>query len=195
MTLSPLASRIVAWGLLANLCWAAGIFIVGPLLNQINEDREAIARLRQLLARYRQLEAGLASTQAQLAEFRGRAGNDKYFFTSSSPALTAAEMQNVVQRLVSGSGASLRSSRTVAPSVEKGFDRLAVDLELTASNSTLTTLLRAIALAEPILLIDRMLAQVPENGVTATGPDGQPSVAVTLRLVSYGRSAATGAKL
>jgi hypothetical protein len=195
MTLSPLASRIIAWGLLANFCWSAAMFVVRPLLTQINEDREAIVRSRQLLARYRQVEADLTNTQARLAELRGKARNDKYFFISSSAALTAAEMQTVVQRLVSGSGASLRSSRTVAAATEKGFERLAVDLELTASNSVLMVLSRAIALAEPLLLVDRMLMQVPENGIATAGADGQPTVAVTLRLVSYGRPATIGAKL
>ena len=194
MTLSPLASRIVAWGLLANLLWATGLFLVAPLVNQIGEDREAISRFQKLLAGYRQLEANLASTQAQLVQFRERQQDDKYFLTSKSSALMAAELQDSVQKIVSGSGASLRSSRTVAPATEQGFDRLAVDLEFAASNSGLSTLLRGIALAEPSMLIDRILVQVPESGVTATAPDGQPSLTVTLRLVSYGRSSLTGAK-
>lgn len=195
MTLSPLTSRIVAWGLLANVCWVIGRFVVLPLLIQIGDDREAIARSQQLLARYRQLEASLPDTQAQLAELRGRVGTNKYFLVSSSPAQMAAEMQGSVQRLVSGAGATLRSSRTIAPSVEKGFDRFGVDLEMTAANSTLANVLRAIALAEPVILVERMLVQVPENGTTSTTSEGQPSLAITLRLVSYGQSAAAGTKL
>jgi len=195
MTLSPLTSRIVAWGLLANVCWMIGRLLVLPLLIQVGDDREAITRSQQLLARYRQLEASLPSTQAQLAELRGRAGSNRYLLTSSSSSQMAAEMQNAVQRLISDGGATLRSSRTVAPSVEKGFDRLGVDLEITASNASLATLLRAVALAEPVILVERMLVQVPENGTTPITSDGQPSLAITLRLVSYGRSASTGTKL
>ena len=195
MTLSPLTSRIVAWGLLANLCWVTGRFLVFPLLAQISEDRESINRSQQLLARYRQLEATLPGIQGQLAELRGRNANNKYFLTSSSPALVAAELQDAVQKLVSGSRATLRGSRTLSPTVEKGFDRFGVDFEITASNSILTALLRSIAMAEPVLLIERMLVQVPENGTTPATSDGQPSMAVTFRLVAYGRPAAPGTKL
>src|SRR5919198_3877478 len=110
MTLSPLSSRIVAWGLLANLIWATGLFLIAPLVSQISEDREAISRFQKLLAGYRQLEASLASTQTQLVQFREHQRDDKYFLTSKSSALMAAELQNAVQRIVSGSGASLRNS-------------------------------------------------------------------------------------
>lgn len=188
MTLSPLASRIVAWGLLANLVWGAGIFVIGPLLTLVRRDSEEIVRSRQLLARYRQIEAEFAGTQVRLTQLRGASTYDKHIFVAASSALSAAEMQNNVQKLVSSAGASLRSSKTVAPAAENGFDRLAVDLDLAASNSVLMTLLRAIALAEPALLVDRMTVQVPESGQPSTDSDGQPTVAISLRLVSYGRS-------
>jgi len=100
MTLSPLASRIIAWGLLANLCWALGAFLVVPLLNQINSDRETIASSRQLLARSRRLEAELPIIRAQLDELRGKTDGNRYFFASASPALAAAEMQNAIRGLV-----------------------------------------------------------------------------------------------
>jgi hypothetical protein len=194
MTLSPLASRIVAWGLLANMCWAMAIFVAGPLLNQMNADRETIASSRELLDRYRRLEAALPLIQAQLNELRGRTDSGRYFFPPSSPALTVAEMQNAVQRLVSGSGVVMRSSKTLPAAVEKGFDRVGVDLEITASTAGLAFLLRAIAKSEPVILVDRVQAQVPETEATTTAPDGQPSIGVTLRLLSYARSGGTGAK-
>jgi general secretion pathway protein M len=194
MTLSPLASRIIAWGLLANLCWAFGAFLVVPLLNQIKSDRETITSSRQLLARYRRLEAELPIIRAQLDELRGKTDSNRYFFASASPALAAAEMQNAIRGLVSGSGANLRSSKSIQPTMEKGFDRVGIDLELTASTTELVKLLRTIAGAEPIVLVERLFAQVPETGAASAAADAQPAVAVTLRLVSYSRHVQIGAK-
>ncbi|MBI5321180.1 type II secretion system protein GspM [Bradyrhizobium sp.] len=194
MTLSPLTRRIIAWGILANLCWAAGMFVVFPLLNQVASEREAIVSSREMLARYRQLEADTPRIKAQIEELRGAAGNQRYYFISASSALATAEMQNTIRGLVSASGAVLRSSKGLQASVEQGFDRVGIDLEVTASTAELVALLRAIAGAEPIVLVDRLFAQVPETGTTSAAVDGQPAIAVTLRLVSYARRAQIGSK-
>jgi general secretion pathway protein M len=194
MRLSPLASRLIAWGLLANLCWVIGAFIAVPLLRQINNDRETIATSRELLARYRRFEADLPLIQGQFEELQGKSDGNRYFFASTSPALAAAEMQNTIRGLVSGSGAVLRSNKSLQPAIENGLDRVGIDLEVTASSPEMVKLLRAIAAAEPIILIERLLAQVPETGGTATASDGQPAVALTLRLVAYTKHAQGGTK-
>ena len=194
MTLSPLAGRLIAWGLLANLCWAAGAFVAAPLLRQVAQDRETIASSNELLARYRRLEASLPAIQAQLDELEGRSNSGRYFITSASPALAAAEMQNSLRGLVAGTGAVLRNSKSLQAAVEKGFDRIGLDLDLTASAAELSKLLRAVAGAEPIVVVERVFAQVPETGATTTAADGQPALNIGLRLVSYARRIQGGAK-
>lgn len=187
MTLSPLAGRVIAWGLLANLCWAAGAFVAAPLFRQMSEDRETIASSNELLARYHRLDASLPVVQAQLDELRGRTDTGRYFCASASPALAAAEMQNSLRGLVTGSGALLRNSKSLQAAVEKGYDRIGIDLDVTASAAELSKLLRAIAGAEPIVVVERLFAQVPETGATATAADGQPALSINLRLVCYAR--------
>jgi general secretion pathway protein M len=194
MTLSPLASRIIAWGLLANLCWVLGAFVVIPLLNQVGSDRETIASSQELLARYRRLEADLPVIRSQVAELRESTQNNRYFFVSASSAVAAAEMQNAMRGLVASSGAVLRSSKSLAASVEQGFDRVGIDLEVMASTPQIVGLLRAITAAEPIVLVDRLFMQVPETGVASAASDEQPAIAVTLRLVSYARRPQIGSK-
>lgn len=194
MTLSPLAGRLIAWGILANLCWAVSAFAAVPLLRQVAGDRETLASSNELLARYRRLEADLPAIQAQLDELQGRSDAGRHFFASASPALAAAEMQNSLRGLVSGSGALLRNSKSLQAAAEKGFDRIGLDLDLTASTAELSKLLRAIAGAEPIVVVERLFAQVPETGATSTAADGQPALTVSLRLVSYARRTQGGAK-
>jgi general secretion pathway protein M len=192
--LSPLASRLIAWGLLANLCWALGAFVALPLLNQIRADKDATAESQELLARYRRLEGELPLLQAQFDQLAREVDSDRYFFAAKSPALAAAEMQNTLRGFLSTSGASLRGSRSLQPTIEMGFDRVGFDLDVTASAPQLSALLRAIAEAEPTVLVERMTAQVAENGTSSAAGDGQPSIAVGLRLVSYARRDPAGGK-
>jgi general secretion pathway protein M len=194
MTLSPLASRTIAWGILTNLCWIIVAFGIAPLLSQVGSDRETIASSRELLARYHRLEADLPAVTAQVTELREIAENNHYFFVSASSAVAAAEMQNAMRGLVASSGAVLRSSKSLPAGMEQGFDRVGIDLEVLASTPQLVGLLRAIAATEPVVLVDRLFAQVPETGVTSAAADGQPAIAVTLRLVSYARRPQVGSK-
>jgi len=186
--LSPPLSRLAALTLLLMLCWAAGTLLVAPLLELIDRDRESAAHSRMLLARYRQLEASLPALRRRLEVLRSSTGA-KAFLPDTAPGLGAAEMQGVVQKLVSSAGATLRSSRTLPHTLEEGFSRLGVELELIASAAALAALLHAMETAEPVILVDRLAVQVPENGAGAATPDGQPLLNVSLRVVSYGQSA------
>jgi general secretion pathway protein M len=187
MTLSPLAARIMAWGLLANVCWALTAFVAFPLVGQISRDKDAISTSRDLLARYQRLQIDIPAIQAELQQLRTKKESSRYFLSSASPALAAAELQNTLRELVSKSGATMRSSKSARTTVENGFDSIGLELELTASTPELVALLRAIARAEPVILIERLLAQVPESGMPALASDRQPAISVSLRLVSYGR--------
>jgi general secretion pathway protein M len=187
MTLSPLAARIIAWGLLANICWALTAFVAFPLVGQISRDKDAISTSRDLLARYQRLQTDMPAIQAELQQLKTKKESSRYFLSLASPALAAAELQNTLRELVSKSGATMKSSKSVRTTVESGFQSIGIELELTASTPELVALLRAIARAEPVILIERLLAQVPESGTPALALDGQPAVSVSLRLVSYGR--------
>ena len=189
MRLSPALSRLLALTLLVMPCWAAGALLLTPLLDFIAHDRESAARSGMLLARYGQLKAGLPALQQQIETLR-TAANAKAFLPDTSPGLRAAEMQGAAQKVVSSAGATLRSSRTLPPTTEEGFDSLGVELDLNASINALAALLHAIETAEPVMLVDRLAVQVPENGTGAKTTDGQPLLNVTLRLISYARSVA-----
>lgn len=194
MRLSPLASRLIAWGLFLNLCWALVAFVALPLRSQIRTDREAISESRELLARYRRLEKEMPLLQSQLDEIAGDAEADRYFLATSTPALASAEMQNVLRGFVATSGVNLHSSKSLQPTTDAGFDRIGFDLDVTASAPQLAALLRVVAEAKPSVIVERMTAQVAESGASTAAADGQPSISVGLRLVSYVKHDAAAGK-
>jgi hypothetical protein len=187
--LSPSLSRLAALTLLVLLCWVVGTVMVEPLLELVARDRESAARSRMLLARYGQLEASVPALQRQLEAFRDSA-SAKAFLPDAASGLRVAEMQGATQKMASAAGVTLRSSRTLPQTVEEGFNALGVELDLVASTGALAGLLHAIETAEPMILVDRLAVQVPENGAGAKTADGQPQLNVSLRLVSYARAAA-----
>jgi hypothetical protein len=189
VSLSPPVSRLAALTLLVLLGWAVPTLLVAPLLESVARDRESAARSRMLLARYGQLEASVPTLQRRLAAFRDSA-SAKAFLPDAPPGLRVAEMQGAAQKMAAAAGATLRSSRTLPQTAEEGFNSLGVELDLAASPSALAGLLHAIETAEPMILVDRLAVQVPENGAGAKTADGQPQLNVNLRLVSYARSAA-----
>jgi len=162
--------------------------LAAPLLELIASDRESAARSRMLLARYSRLEAGVPALQHRLEAFRDSA--IARAFLPDAAGLRFAEMQGSAQKMASAAGATLRSSRTLPQTVEEGFTSLGVELDLIASTAGLVALLHAIETAEPMILVDRLAIQVPENGAGAKTADGQPQLNVSLRLISYARSAA-----
>ena len=186
MMLSPPVSRLAAVSLLFAVAWFVVSFIAMPPINQISADRESIAHSRLSLARYEQLEDGLPAVQKALDELNGTA-NDQALLATAPPAVMAASLQQTTQGLVAAAGATLRSSRTLPPTTENGFHRVGVQLDVAASTTALTSLLHGIAAAEPVILVDQMVVEVPENDTGAKAPDGQPSLGVSLRLAAYAR--------
>jgi hypothetical protein len=194
MTLTRPVGRLVALALLFALCWSLATMVVVPLVRQIVQERDEAASTWSLLARYRQLETTLPALQRQLDGLSAFASG-KAFLQGKSPALLTAEMQSTAQRLASSAGVTLRSSRTLPLSSEEGFNRVGVDLDITASTAALTALLRSVEAAEPAIFVERLAVQVPENGIGAKSTDGQPLLTINLRLNSYAQLTAAKARL
>jgi|GEM_PF-4306281 len=186
MMLSPPVSRLAAVSLLFATGWFVVSFVAMPLINQVHADRESIAHSRLLLARYKQLEDGLPAVQKALEELNSTS-NDQALLATAPPAVMTASLQQTTQGLVAGAGATLRSSRSLPPTMENGFHRIGVQLDVAASTMALTSLLHSIAAAEPVILVEHMVVEVPENETAAKAPDRQPSLGVSLRLASYAR--------
>jgi len=186
MMLSPPVSRLVAVSLLFATGWFVVSFVAMPLIDQIQVDRESIAHSRLLLARYKQLEDGLPDVQKALDELDSTS-NDRALLATAPPAVMSASLQQTTQGLVAAAGATLRSSRTLPPTTENGFHRVGLNLDVAASTMALTSLLHSVAAAEPVILVEHMVVEVPENDTAAKAPDGQPALGVSLRLASYAR--------
>lgn len=182
-------SRLAAMAVFFLLPWLAWTLAVSPLLEGLNRDRSAIVQSRLFLARYRDLAEAVPLLEQQRDALRS-AGTLKLFQPEAAPSMRAAAMQAAVQRFIAFSGVLLHSSRTLPATNEGGHERTGLELDLAATMTDLTRLLHAFATAEPIILVDKLIVRVPENGATPIGSGGQIQVGVQMRLASFSQPAA-----
>lgn len=193
MTLARPVSRLLAVALLFAACWILSTMVLVPLIQHVAGERQEVANSWSLLTRYRQLEASLPALQRRRDEL-GAVDSSRTFLKGTSPALMTAELQSNAQRLASSAGVTMRSSRTLPLTSEEGYDRVGVELDISASTAALNLLLHAIETSEPAIFVDRLAVQVPESGVGAKSVDGQPSLSVSIRLNSYAQLTAAKAR-
>ena len=193
MIVSRPVRRIVAFALPVLLCAGIWTLIAAPALEQIAGDRQDIARYRDALRRFERLEADVPAMRRRLDDLRRRTDDGSYL-VATSPALMAAVMQGKAQEIVSSTHALLRSSRTLqGADSEKGFARVGVELDLSASAPDLARLLHAVAAAKPDVVVEHLAVQVPETGPSPDESDVQPKFDVVLTLASYAKGPAAGA--
>lgn len=179
MNLSPRVSRLLALALPILAVWLGWSLWLAPLLGQINDDREAIARSETLLARYDALAGETPALEARLATLRSRAQAGG-FVAGNSAVLAAATLQSSVQGLTNAAGVQLRSSQTMPAETDEGFTRVGLELDLSVTPETLAHLLYGIESASPSLFIDTLAVHSPEN---ATAPGAvMPDLPLTVRI-------------
>ena len=188
MTFSPMISRLTAVALLVATLWMVWLALIAPLLDGLERDRESIAHSRQLAARYAQSAALLPKLQQRLEALRAARAGQRSFLEGTNPALMTAALQASTQQLAKTADVGLRSSRTLPAAKDGDFEQIGLDLELTASAAGLQHLLYDLETAEPVIFVQKLSVRVPENGAATMAADGQPALAVSLRVFSYARS-------
>lgn len=179
--------QAAALALLFVAAWSAWALLGAPLTDSIAQDKDRIIRSKALLARYRQFEANLPEIQRRL-ETLGATSDSDSFLPPLAPALASTQVQSMAERVVTASGASLRSSRTLPRTEEGGRGRYGVDLDLAATASSLLALLHTMENAQPALVVEHLSVQVPENGATSLSADNQIILTVNVRVFAFSRT-------
>lgn len=179
--------QAAALALLFLAAWSAWAFLGAPLTDSIAQDNDRILRSEALLVRYRQFEANLPELQRRIETLNATIEADP-FLPPLAPAMASTQVQSMAERMVTASGASLRSSRTLPRTDEGGRGRYGVDFDLTATASSLSALLHTMENSRPALIVERLSVQVPENGATSLSADNQVILNVNVRVVAFTRN-------
>lgn len=144
--MSPVLSRLLALALLvgAGFLLVFGLYL--PIRTALGDSAEEVAALESQLARFRE----------RLTEDRLRVTTrvaDAALIEAPAPALAAAEIQRMIDRIAAGAGADVTGFRVEADIAEDGMTKIPVTLDLETDMPGLLQLLHRIEGATPYLFV------------------------------------------
>jgi hypothetical protein len=128
--LAALRGRIAALALLAMFLTLVHFMLVQPVMSAYAEADAEIARSEQLLAEYRRLSGGRIQLQNHVDELRERTASQTAYLVAASDALAAADLQELVKRLVETSGGRLLSTVTLPAREAAPFRQIAIQVRM-----------------------------------------------------------------
>ena len=149
-----LAGRCAALGLLFVLLWAAWLAVVDPLAAWYADRAERLDQRRALSLRMTSLAASLPALERQLADRAGAGPVAGALFAQPSDAVAAASLQQRLQEMASGVGASLSSTEVLAAEPVGAYHRIRVRVALSGSWPVLVSLFQVVAGSSPQMLVD-----------------------------------------
>jgi hypothetical protein len=153
---------------------AAGLtflFFVGlPVAAAFEAQDEERGEAADQLAAFRAEVASAPVMQNALAALRVQAAAVPGIMRSDTDSLAEAQLQTTIKQIVVANAGDLRSAQALAPDHKNGFNRVAVQCDLTLPASHLKDLLYAIEVHAPYYFIDQVDISAP---VTFQGPGGK----------------------
>ncbi len=148
--------RLLALGIALLLLLALWEAIGAPLLGLYRDRARALGERRAIAVHMAGLAAQLPALRRAAAAGSVRSG-PVALIAGSSDAIAGAALQERVQRMATGLGATLSSSESLPPapaSAQAGYRRVGVRITVTAPYDVMVRLLAAIEQASPSMLID-----------------------------------------
>lgn len=150
------SGRVLALCLLGAVLAAVLIGIVLPLVGAWQDLDDEYSALTVRTRDDERLVARRAAITAQLQALRAEMAEAVDYLPAAEPAMAAAQAQSDLSALVERSGAIVRSTSTLAPTVIEGFTTIGFQLNVTGSIDALRTLLYDIEGGQPRLIVDRL---------------------------------------
>jgi general secretion pathway protein M len=187
--MNPQRSRRLAIGLLVAAILAVVVVVATPIWWLHRQYDVALAENADKYERFRRIAATRPELAKQLDAMRAKETR-KFFLRSGTPALSAAEAQEMVRALVEQSGARLITMQAPTSRDEARYRQVSVNVQLTANIFALRKILHAIENNTPYLFIDNLQVrtQVPPNH--RPQPGAEPEMFVSFDVSGY---ALTGA--
>jgi general secretion pathway protein M len=182
--LTPKQSKAAALVLLA-LAIALAISAVALPLWLLNQRYDlAVDDAATRLERYSRIVGMRDGLQKKAIEVAGLEAN-RHFLKSASPALAAAELQEVATKILDQNGGKLNSIQ-ILPHKDAGVYReVTVNLQLLAPLSAAKAMLYALESARPYLFFDNFAIRATYNPAARTEYATEPDLIVQFDLTGY----------
>jgi hypothetical protein len=176
-----LPGKALALGILAVLLAALYLVTVQPLLQLYDAQAQTLQERTELAARLQRTANALPKLRESAETWRKKAREGDLLLEGARDAVAAAALQSTVKGLVSQGGATLASAEILAGTAEGKYQRVGIRVSLSGDLSVLTTVLRGISEAHPVLFVDNM--EIRSQG---GGAEGEAEHPLTIALDVYG---------
>ena len=163
------ASRLGAILLLLGVILLAKEAVIDPIIDSLDQSRQAIDEAQVRLARIKAVAATKPQLEAIAAKMATDIGQSDAFMRADTEALAGAALQERLRNLTSAQGISVGAIQWAGGKTESGLGRISVRVQVMAPLGALYALLGSIETTMPLLFIDDIDIQA-----TATGDPGQP---------------------
>lgn len=182
--LTPTQSKAAALLLLALVLAAVVLAIATPIWLLNRRYDAAIEDASSRLTRYSKVAGMREGLVKKAADVRALDGS-RHYLRSATPAVAAAELQEVVRGILDANGGKL-SSIQILPHKDDGLYRqVAVNLQLTATLTALKPILHQLESARPYLFIDNFSVRAPFAFVQRAAASAEPELIVQFDLTGY----------
>lgn len=156
LALTPGQSRAAALMVLAAVLAVVYGLIAAPIISAYANTNRSIADLRQLLDRYTRIAEARPQLESRMDELAANPPGDEDFLTGASDAITAAELQRVITRIVRHAEGRLISAQVLDPVVEEGLKKIALSVQFDGDIKALQQILFTIESDNPVLFIEEL---------------------------------------
>ncbi|MCD6706014.1 MAG: type II secretion system protein GspM [Thiobacillus sp.] len=188
LTLTPMQSRALAVALLLALLALLAVLVYVPWqrahlhYDTAIEDRlDRTSRYLRVAAQRRNVEANIALTTKRDA--------GRYYLKASSPALAAAEVQQMAQAIIEANELKVESTQIATHKDDGPRRKVAVDFQLRGKLPALQKALYELETALPYLYVDNLVVRSSVARVFLPVPGVEPDVLVQFELYAFARLA------
>lgn len=148
--------RLIAISLLLMLLALLGIYGATPWFEQVNQRQTRVEMLQRQLLGNQTLLANESAIDDELARIELLSGEQALLFSSTKPALAAADLRELIGEVVADSGGQLVSVQEYEADNLPGTRAIGLRAHLTGEAQNLSDILYALETARPAIFIDKL---------------------------------------
>jgi general secretion pathway protein M len=148
--------RLIAISLLLLLFAFIGIYGTAPWFEHIKQRQTRVEMLQRQLLGNQTLLANESAIDDELARIELLSGEQALLFSSTKPALAAADLRELIGEVVADSGGQLVSVQEYEADNLPGTRAIGVRAHLTGEAQNLSDILYALETARPAIFIDKL---------------------------------------
>lgn len=153
----PLAvRRLVAMTLLLLLLAFLGIYGMAPWFEHVKQRQTRVEMLQRQLQGNQTLLSNEGAIDDELASIDSLSGEQTLLFSSTKPALAAADLREFIGEVVTDSGGQLVSVQEYATDSLPGTQAIGLRAHMTGEAQNLSDILYALETARPAIFIDKL---------------------------------------